>query len=129
MPRRLTNQLLLAVVLGLVASGLLGWLLPEPAALPLYGLHRALGVGLLLGPPGQPQAPPGHRLPPGAVVGHAPCVPRPVVPRPGPSCGSGDCRARPDPFWGRIRSPPTAHVTRTDRAARPAGSGDARCQI
>jgi DMSO/TMAO reductase YedYZ molybdopterin-dependent catalytic subunit len=48
MPRRLTNLLLLVLVLALAGSGLLGWLLAEPGALPLYGLHRALGVGLLV---------------------------------------------------------------------------------
>jgi hypothetical protein len=47
-PRRLTNLLLLVFVAALVASGLLGWLLPEAKALPLYDLHRALGAGLLL---------------------------------------------------------------------------------
>lgn len=46
--RRLTNLLLLGLVVGLVASGLLGWVLPVAAAAPLYVLHRALGVALLL---------------------------------------------------------------------------------
>jgi hypothetical protein len=48
MPQRLTNLVLLFLVAALVASGLLGWLLPEWKAVPLYGLHRALGTGLLL---------------------------------------------------------------------------------
>lgn len=48
MPQRLTNLLLLVVVAGLVASGLLGWVLPEPGTLPLYDLHRLLGVALLV---------------------------------------------------------------------------------
>ncbi len=48
MPRRLANLLLLALVLGLVASGLLGWALPLGTAAPLYVLHRALGLALLV---------------------------------------------------------------------------------
>jgi DMSO/TMAO reductase YedYZ molybdopterin-dependent catalytic subunit len=48
MPRRLTNDLLLATLLALVLSGLLGWSLPSGQAAPLYDLHRALGVALLL---------------------------------------------------------------------------------
>jgi cytochrome b561 len=48
MPRRLTNLLLLLLVLAQVASGLLGWALPEPRALPLYDLHRVLGLALVL---------------------------------------------------------------------------------
>jgi DMSO/TMAO reductase YedYZ molybdopterin-dependent catalytic subunit len=47
-PRRLTNDLLLALVLGLVLSGLFGWALPVAVAQPLYDLHRALGVAVLL---------------------------------------------------------------------------------
>lgn len=48
MPRYLTNLLLLITVGALVATGLLGWVLPESRALPFYDAHRALGVGLLL---------------------------------------------------------------------------------
>ena len=48
MPRRLTNDLLLATLLALVLSGLLGWALPRGQAAPLYDLHRALGVALVL---------------------------------------------------------------------------------
>ena len=48
MPRRLTNDLLLALVLAQVLGGLLGWALPVDAAAPLYPLHRALGIALLL---------------------------------------------------------------------------------
>ena len=48
MSRRLTNLLLLALVLAQAATGLFGWLLPEVGALPLYELHRALGLGLLV---------------------------------------------------------------------------------
>ena len=48
MPRRLTNLLLLALVLAQVASGVLGWVLPEARALPLYDLHRGLGLALVL---------------------------------------------------------------------------------
>jgi DMSO/TMAO reductase YedYZ molybdopterin-dependent catalytic subunit len=48
MPRRLTNDLLLATLLALVLSGLLGWALPSGQAAPLYDLHRALGIALLL---------------------------------------------------------------------------------
>lgn len=51
MPRRLTNVLLLATVLILVATGLIAWALPETAATPLYDLHRVAGVGLLLALP------------------------------------------------------------------------------
>lgn len=42
----MTNLLLLLLVVALAASGLLGWALPEAGALPLYGLHRILGVAL-----------------------------------------------------------------------------------
>jgi hypothetical protein len=46
-PRRLTNDLLLALVLGLVLSGIFGWALPVAVAAPLYDLHRAFGVAVL----------------------------------------------------------------------------------
>jgi DMSO/TMAO reductase YedYZ molybdopterin-dependent catalytic subunit len=46
--RRLTNDLLLALVLGQVLGGLLGWALPLDTAAPLYSLHRVLGVGLIV---------------------------------------------------------------------------------
>lgn len=48
MSRRLTNLLLLGLVLGLVGTGLGGWALPWSTGLALYDLHRALGVALLL---------------------------------------------------------------------------------
>jgi len=48
MPRRLTNDLLLALVLGQVLGGVLGWALPVDQARPLYDVHRALGVATLL---------------------------------------------------------------------------------
>ncbi len=48
MPRRLTNDLLLALVLGQVLGGVLGWALPVEQARPLYDAHRALGVATLL---------------------------------------------------------------------------------
>jgi DMSO/TMAO reductase YedYZ molybdopterin-dependent catalytic subunit len=47
-PRRLTNDLLLALVLGQVLGGVLGWALAVEAARPLYDVHRALGVAILL---------------------------------------------------------------------------------
>jgi len=47
-PRRLTNDLLLAVILAQVLGGVLGWALPVAMARPLYDVHRALGVALLL---------------------------------------------------------------------------------
>jgi DMSO/TMAO reductase YedYZ molybdopterin-dependent catalytic subunit len=47
-PRRLTNDLLLGLILLQVLGGVLGWALPEPQALPLYDVHRALGVAVLL---------------------------------------------------------------------------------
>jgi DMSO/TMAO reductase YedYZ molybdopterin-dependent catalytic subunit len=47
-PRRLTNDLLLVLVLALVLSGLFGWALPVALAQPLYDLHRALGVAVLI---------------------------------------------------------------------------------
>ena len=48
MPRRLTNDLLLALLLAQVLGGLLGWALPRASAAPLYDLHRALGVAVIL---------------------------------------------------------------------------------
>ncbi|HYY89111.1 MAG TPA: molybdopterin-dependent oxidoreductase [Chloroflexota bacterium] len=48
MPRRLTNDLLLALSIALVATGLAGWALPVAQVSPLYDVHRALGVGVLL---------------------------------------------------------------------------------
>src|SRR6266851_4628645 len=48
MPRRLTNDLLLALLLAQVLGGLLGWALPVASAAPLYDLHRALGVAVIL---------------------------------------------------------------------------------
>jgi DMSO/TMAO reductase YedYZ molybdopterin-dependent catalytic subunit len=48
MPRRLTNDLLLALLLAQVLGGLLGWALPVAAAAPLYDVHRALGIGVIL---------------------------------------------------------------------------------
>jgi DMSO/TMAO reductase YedYZ molybdopterin-dependent catalytic subunit len=47
-PRRLTNDLLLALLLAQVLGGLLGWAWPVTFASPLYALHRALGVGVIL---------------------------------------------------------------------------------
>ena len=48
MPRRVTNDLLLALLLAQVLGGLLGWALPVETAGPLYDLHRALGIGVIL---------------------------------------------------------------------------------
>lgn len=48
MTRRVTNLTLLGLTGGLVASGLVPWILPEPPAVPLYVIHRALGIGLIL---------------------------------------------------------------------------------
>ena len=48
MARRLTNDLLLALVLAQVATGLAGWALPVAQVAPLYDVHRALCVALLL---------------------------------------------------------------------------------
>jgi len=48
LPRRLTNDLLLALLLAQVLGGLLGWALPRASAAPLYDLHRALGVAVIL---------------------------------------------------------------------------------
>jgi DMSO/TMAO reductase YedYZ molybdopterin-dependent catalytic subunit len=47
-PRRLTNDLLLALILALVLSGVFGWALPVAVAVPLYDLHRVLGVAVLV---------------------------------------------------------------------------------
>src|SRR6188474_2297248 len=47
-PRRLTNDLLLTLVLGLVLSGIFGWALPGALAAPLYDVHRALGAAALV---------------------------------------------------------------------------------
>jgi DMSO/TMAO reductase YedYZ molybdopterin-dependent catalytic subunit len=47
-PRRLTNDLLLALVLAQVLGGVLGWALAVDIARPLYDVHRALGVAILL---------------------------------------------------------------------------------
>jgi DMSO/TMAO reductase YedYZ molybdopterin-dependent catalytic subunit len=48
MPRRLTNDLLLALLLAQVVGGLLGWALPVASVAPLYPLHRALGVAVIV---------------------------------------------------------------------------------
>lgn len=48
MPRRLTNDLLLTLVLLQVLSGLLGWALPVSTAAVLYPLHRLLGVAIIV---------------------------------------------------------------------------------
>src|SRR5436309_2403040 len=48
MPRRLANVVLFTLVVGLAASGLLGWLLPLGDASPLFLAHRVLGVALVL---------------------------------------------------------------------------------
>ncbi len=48
MPRRLTNDLLLALLLAQVLGGLLGWALPVATAAPLYDAHRAFGVAVIL---------------------------------------------------------------------------------
>src|SRR5262252_160963 len=48
MPRRLTNDLLLAIILAQVLGGVLGWALPVEVARPLYDVHRALGVALVV---------------------------------------------------------------------------------
>jgi DMSO/TMAO reductase YedYZ molybdopterin-dependent catalytic subunit len=47
-PRRLTNDLLLGLILLQVLGGVLGWALPVEQAWPLYEVHRALGMGVLL---------------------------------------------------------------------------------
>jgi len=48
MPRRLTNDLLLALLLAQVLGGLVGWAWPTSSAAPLYDVHRALGVAVIL---------------------------------------------------------------------------------
>src|SRR4030088_3764167 len=48
MPRRLTNDLLLALLLAQVLGGLLGWALPVSTAAPLYDVHRAFGIAVIL---------------------------------------------------------------------------------
>ena len=48
MPRRLTNDLLLVVLLLQVLTGVLGWAWPVADAALLYPLHRALGIGLIV---------------------------------------------------------------------------------
>src|SRR5437764_231980 len=48
MPRRMTNDLLLALVLAQVLGGVLGWGLSTETARPLYDVHRALGVAIVL---------------------------------------------------------------------------------
>ncbi len=48
MPRRLENLLLLGLTLSLVATGLLGWVMPVATAAPLYVAHRALGLALVV---------------------------------------------------------------------------------
>jgi len=47
MTRRVTNLTLLALTAGLVASGLIAWILPEGAGAPLYLAHRVLGLALI----------------------------------------------------------------------------------
>ncbi len=48
MPRRLTNDLLLVLLLAQVLGGVLGWALRVDTAAPLYDLHRALGIGVIV---------------------------------------------------------------------------------
>jgi hypothetical protein len=48
MARRLTNLLLTVLLVGLVATGFVGWIWPVDAVWPTYSLHRALGVALVL---------------------------------------------------------------------------------
>ncbi|HYU82107.1 MAG TPA: molybdopterin-dependent oxidoreductase [Candidatus Polarisedimenticolia bacterium] len=48
MPRRLANLALLAAIVTLLASGVVAWLLPDPAAGNLYVVHRVAGVALVL---------------------------------------------------------------------------------
>jgi DMSO/TMAO reductase YedYZ molybdopterin-dependent catalytic subunit len=43
-----TNDLLLALLLAQVLGGLVGWAIPVETAGPLYDLHRALGVAIVL---------------------------------------------------------------------------------
>jgi DMSO/TMAO reductase YedYZ molybdopterin-dependent catalytic subunit len=47
-PRRLTDDLLLGLLLAQVLGGVLGWWLPADAAWWLYDVHRALGVATVL---------------------------------------------------------------------------------
>ncbi len=49
MPRRAVNLALLVLVPLLAGTGLLAWIAPEPATIPLLVAHRIAGVGLLLG--------------------------------------------------------------------------------
>lgn len=51
MPRRLTNALLLAAVVLLVATGFVAWAQPEAKATWLYDLHRITGVALVVALP------------------------------------------------------------------------------
>jgi DMSO/TMAO reductase YedYZ molybdopterin-dependent catalytic subunit len=46
-PRRVTNDLLLTTLLALALSGLFGWAWPQPSVVPLFQVHRALGLTLL----------------------------------------------------------------------------------
>jgi hypothetical protein len=48
MTRRLTNLVLVSLVVAQVATGLGGWVEPVAQAMPLYDLHRAMGAALLL---------------------------------------------------------------------------------
>src|SRR5438105_4980978 len=48
MSRRLTNLVLLVLTGGLVLSGLTAWVIPELNAIPLYVVHRVLGLALVL---------------------------------------------------------------------------------
>jgi DMSO/TMAO reductase YedYZ molybdopterin-dependent catalytic subunit len=48
LPRRLTNDLLLALLLAQVLTGVLGWAYPVARVALLYDLHRALGAALLV---------------------------------------------------------------------------------
>jgi len=47
-PRRLTNDLLLALLLAQVLGGLVGWAIAVDISGPLYDLHRAVGVAIIL---------------------------------------------------------------------------------
>lgn len=48
MPRRLANLVLLGAIATLLATGVVAWLLPDPAAAPLYLVHRVAGLALVL---------------------------------------------------------------------------------
>ena len=48
MPRRLSNDVLVALAIVQVATGLVGWAWPVAQVLPVYSVHRALGLALLL---------------------------------------------------------------------------------